>query len=150
MSKSQQTWNKKEREKIKQKKKKDKEKKKEERKANPGKSGLDDMIAYVDEHGNITSEPPDPMKKQKIKAEDIEIGIPKKETTDDDDGNRSGTVNFFDESKGFGFINDSGTGERIFFHVSGLIDEIRENDKVSFQTIKGQKGLNAVEVKIIK
>ena len=150
MSKSQQTWNKKEREKIKQKKKKDKEKKKEERKANPAKSGLDDMIAYVDEHGNIASEPPDPAKKEKIKAEDIEIGIPKKEVTSDGDVNRSGTVNFYDESKGFGFINDSGTGERIFFHVSGVIDEIRENDKVSFQTVKGQKGLNAVEVKLIK
>jgi putative NADPH-quinone reductase/cold shock CspA family protein len=90
------------------------------------------------------------LKKEKIKAEDIEIGIPKKEVVNDDSGDRTGIVNFFDESKGFGFINDSGSGERIFFHVSGLVDEIRENDKVSFQTVKGQKGLNAIEVKLIK
>ena len=150
MSKSQQTWNKKEREKIKQKKKQAKEKKKEERKSKSTKSGLDEMIAYVDQDGNITSTPPDATKKEKIKAEDIEIGIPKKEVTEEEIGPRSGIVTFFNEDKGFGFINDAITNERIFVHVSGIIDEIRENDKVSFETVKGQKGLNAIDVRIIK
>ncbi len=150
MSKSQQTWNKKEREKIKQKKKLEKEKKKEERKTMTAISGLDNMLAYVDQDGNITSTPPDPGKKRKIKAEDIEIGIPKKEFVEEENSIRNGIVTFYNESKGFGFIKDTVTQESIFVHVSGIIDEIRENDKVSFQTVKGQKGLNAIDVRIIQ
>ena len=81
MAKSHETWNKKEAEKKKQKKRKDKEAKKEERKANAkeGKTSLDEMMAYVDEYGNISSTPPDPTKKIVIKEEDIEIGIPRNE-----------------------------------------------------------------------
>lgn len=150
MSKSQQTWNKKEREKIKQKKKLAKEKKRVERKSQPAKSGLDDMIAYVDQNGNITSTPPDYSKKEKIIAADIEIGIPKKEAAAEEDKIRKGTVSFYNEDKGFGFINDAVTHDRIFVHVSGIIDEIRENDKVSFETVRGQKGLNAIDVRLIK
>ena len=60
----------------------------------------------------------------------------------------SGTVKFFNESKGFGFIVDSSSGEEIFVHVSGLIDEIREGDQVTFDTTRGKKGMNAVNVKI--
>ena len=145
MSRSQQTWNKKEREKNKQKKKQNKEKRKEERKSNPSKSGLEDMIAYVDQNGNITSEPPDESKKEEIRVEDIEIGIQKKENDLGENNNRTGVVKYFDETKGYGFITDSVTSDSIFFHVSGIIDEIKENDKVNFQTVKGQKGLNAVE-----
>ncbi|CAL2095458.1 cold-shock protein [Tenacibaculum sp. 190524A02b] len=61
---------------------------------------------------------------------------------------QEGTVKFFNESKGFGFITSS-TGEDIFVHNSGLIDEIRENDKVKYQTERGKKGLNAVNVEVI-
>ncbi|MBK8426636.1 MAG: cold shock domain-containing protein [Lewinellaceae bacterium] len=57
-----------------------------------------------------------------------------------------GTVKFFNESKGFGFIVDDSTGEEIFVHVSGLIDDIREGDKVTFETARGKKGMNAVNV----
>ncbi len=57
-----------------------------------------------------------------------------------------GTVKFFNESKGFGFIVDDSSGEEIFVHVSGLIDDIREGDKVSFETARGKKGMNAVNV----
>ncbi len=149
MAKSKQTWNKKEREKIKQKKKQDKEKRKEARKANPSKSGLDDMLAYVDQDGNITSTPPDESKKEKIKAEEIEIGIPKKEATDEDSKLRTGILNYFNESKGFGFIKDAITHDEIFVHISEFVDEIRENDKVNFETVKGQKGLNAINVRRI-
>ena len=62
---------------------------------------------------------------------------------------QEGTVKFFNESKGFGFITPSAGGPDVFVHVSGLFDEIRENDKVSFEVQNGQKGLNAVNVKVI-
>ncbi|MGB0879156.1 MAG: cold-shock protein [Polaribacter sp.] len=60
-----------------------------------------------------------------------------------------GTVKFFNESKGFGFIIEEGTNKEHFVHVSGLIDEIRENDEVEFDLQDGRKGLNAVNVKVI-
>ena len=60
---------------------------------------------------------------------------------------QEGTVKFFNETKGFGFITPSNGGQDIFVHVSGLMDEIRENDKVSYEVQNGQKGLNAVNVK---
>jgi CspA family cold shock protein len=62
---------------------------------------------------------------------------------------QEGTVKFFNETKGFGFIKPSNGSEDIFVHVSGLIDEIRENDKVTFEVQQGKKGLNAVNVKVI-
>ena len=62
---------------------------------------------------------------------------------------QEGTVKFFNVTKGFGFITPSNGGQDIFVHVSGLIDEIRENDKVSFEVENGKKGLNAVKVKVI-
>ncbi len=60
----------------------------------------------------------------------------------------SGTVKFFNETKGFGFIIDSSTKEEIFVHVSGLVDQIREGDSVTFDTQRGKKGMNAVNVKL--
>ncbi|HEX8532033.1 MAG TPA: cold-shock protein [Cytophagales bacterium] len=59
---------------------------------------------------------------------------------------QSGTVKFFNETKGFGFITQDGSNQDIFVHVSGLVDEIRENDKVTFQVEQGRKGPNAVNV----
>ncbi len=60
----------------------------------------------------------------------------------------NGTVKFFNESKGFGFIVDSSTGEEIFVHVSGLLDSIREGDTVTYDSQRGKKGMNAVNVKL--
>ncbi|MBN1251818.1 MAG: cold shock domain-containing protein [Bacteroidales bacterium] len=60
-----------------------------------------------------------------------------------------GTVKFFNESKGFGFISDENSGKEYFVHISGLIDEIREGDQVEFELQEGKKGLNAVDVKVI-
>ena len=57
-----------------------------------------------------------------------------------------GTVKFFNEAKGFGFIVDNATGQDIFVHVSGLIDNIREGDTVTYETARGKKGMNAVNV----
>jgi CspA family cold shock protein len=61
---------------------------------------------------------------------------------------QEGTVKFFNETKGFGFISPSAGGQDIFVHVSGLKDEIRENDKVFYEVQNGQKGLNAFNVRV--
>ena len=62
---------------------------------------------------------------------------------------KNGTVKFFNEAKGFGFITDSADKQEYFVHVSGLIDEIREGDKVEFDLKDGKKGLNAISVNVI-
>lgn len=62
---------------------------------------------------------------------------------------QKGTVKFFNDSKGFGFIKDSETGQDVFVHSSGLIDNIRDNDEVKFNTQQGKKGVNAVDVEVI-
>ncbi|MDA0196779.1 MAG: cold-shock protein [Bacteroidetes bacterium] len=63
---------------------------------------------------------------------------------------KKGTVKFFNNSKGFGFIKPDDGGDDIFVHQSGLVDEIRENDEVEFEVEQGRKGLNAVNVQIAK
>ncbi len=148
MAKSQQTWNKKDREQKKQKKKKAKEQRKEERKANATTADSENMIAYVDEYGNLTSTPPDPAKKIKISAENIVISVPKRETFEATDVIRNGIVTYFNDSKGYGFIRDTETQESIFTHINEHIDSIKENDRVTFQIERGQKGFNAVKVKL--
>ena len=60
-----------------------------------------------------------------------------------------GTVKFFNDSKGYGFITEDGSNEEHFVHVSGLIDEVREGDAVEFELQQGKKGLNAVNVKVL-
>lgn len=149
MSKARETYNKKENETKKLKKKKEKAQRKEERKSNSNKGkGLESMLAYVDEHGQISSVPPDTTKQKKeIQQEDIQISVSKKDTSEDDKGVRTGQVIFFNASKGYGFIKDAQTGDSIFVHVNALQAEIRENDKVTFETEMGKKGLNAVRVK---
>lgn len=62
---------------------------------------------------------------------------------------QEGTVKFFNSTKGFGFITPSAGGADIFVHVSGLRDEIRENDRVSYEVQNGQKGLNAINVRVL-
>lgn len=146
MAGSQETFGKKEREKKRLKKKKDKQLKKEERRA----SGQESEFVYVDEFGQLTSTPPDPTKKIKVDASTIEIGIPKKEDREEEEvADKQGKVSFFDTSKGFGFILDSNSQEKYFVHVSGLLEEIKENDKVTFELERGLKGMNAVRVKKI-
>lgn len=153
MAKSQQTFNKSEKEKKRLKKREEKRKKMEARKLEKeesGKKGIE--FAYLDHHGNLTDTPPDPSKKIKVKAKNIEISIPKTLESDREeiDPVRNGTVSFFDSSKGFGFIVDLENQEKYFCHVSGLIDEITEGNKVSFELEKGMKGMNAVKVTLVK
>lgn len=151
MSKSQQSFNKKEKEKNRRKKRQDKEDRREQRKAEKaarGATSFEDMISYVDENGNITKKPPDPAKKIVVKAEDIVLGVPPRDTTPDDPI-RTGLVKFFNDDKGYGFITDSLTKDGIFVHANNLTEPIRENDRVTFEIEMGPKGPNAVNVKII-
>ncbi|MCD6598512.1 MAG: cold shock domain-containing protein [Bacteroidales bacterium] len=151
MGRSQETFNKKEVRNKKEKKRKEKEKKRLARKENERKTGMDDMIAYVDEFGMISSTPPDFTKKKDIKAENIEISIPKRDASDIPDKVRKGVVSFFNDSKGFGFIKDSETKESIFVHINNVLeDEIKENNMVSFEVEMGPKGPTAMQVKLIK
>ncbi len=62
---------------------------------------------------------------------------------------KEGIVKFFNDTKGFGFIKETSTGEEFFVHISGLVDEVRENDSVEFEVSQGKKGLNAVQVRLI-
>jgi len=146
MAKSQVTFNKQEKEKKRLKKRKDKQQKKEERKANPQGGGFESMIAYVDENGNITDTSPDPSTKTIIDPESIVVSIPKKEK-EEVITVRTGKIDYFDDKKGFGFIRESASQEKYFFHVSGLLDDVKENDTVTFELEKGFKGLSAVKVK---
>ena len=149
MAKSQQTFNKLEKEKKRLKKREEKQKKKNARKAEAAENPQGIQFAYVDFNGNLVDTPPDPEDKVEYEAENIVLGVPKKEDLPEPDPIRKGKVSFFDTSKGFGFIIDAEDSEKYFCHVSGLIDEIAENDKVQFELEKGMKGLNAVRVKKI-
>lgn len=145
MAKSKETFIKKEKEKKRLQQKKEKTQKREERKANK-KDGnsLDDMIVYLDENGNFTDTPPDPSKKKEINQEDIVIGVPKHE--EEVVEFKEGVVNYYNRVKGFGFINEKTTGERVFFHINDLLSSIDESDKVKFKVINTHKGLSAVEI----
>ncbi|MFT7333800.1 MAG: cold shock CspA family protein [Sphingobacteriales bacterium] len=147
MARSQETFNKKEKEKKRLKKRQEKALKKEERKSNNSKGdSFDSMIAYVDENGNFSDTPPDPTKKKKIDASLIEIGVPKKEIVEEDPI-KKGKIDFFNDAKGYGFIKEQDTNEKYFVHINGMIDDLGEGDKVIFELERGMKGMNAVRVK---
>jgi cold shock CspA family protein len=143
------TFNKKEKQKRKQQKKKEKEERKAERKAN-AKTGqsLEDMMAYVDENGNLTSTPPDPNKKKVIKESEIVIGSRNLEGVDRNPI-RKGRVSYFNAAKGYGFIKDIQSQESVFIHNNALTITIKENDMVTFEAERGEKGLQAFNVKKI-
>ena len=144
------SWNKKEREKKKQQEKKEKEQRKKDRKEQSGSGkGLDEMMAYVDENGNITDTPPDPSKRKEIKLEDIEIGVPEYVPPTQEELTHTGKITFFITEKGFGFIKDPVTQESVFVHANNLSGPVKENDKVSFEVENGRRGLMAVNVKKI-
>jgi cold shock CspA family protein len=144
MARSKETSNKREKEKQRQKEKREKREKMEERRASQAKGkSLDEMLAYVDEEGNISSTPPDPQKKKVFNAEDIEIGVSRSKEADDPI--KEGKIDFFDGSRGFGFIiqND---GDKIFFHINQTTYPVKEGDVVNYSIERGPKGWNAVGV----
>ena len=148
MGRSQETFNKKEVRNKKEKKRKEKEQKKLKKKEYGTKSSFDDMIAYVDEFGKLSSTPPDPSKKMVVIAENIELGATKDDSAQKSDYIRKGVVTFFNDSKGYGFIRDMETKQSVFVHANNLLDQIKENNIVSFEIGKGPKGPTAIKVKL--
>jgi len=147
MGRSQDSFNKKEREKKRQKKKKEKRERKEAKKLEPSK---EIEFMYLDADGNLTATPPDPKeKKEEINIEDIEVSIPKSDKSDVPNYQKSGIVKFFNTEKGYGFINDGDSGQSIFVHIENCRDKIKEHDKVTFEIGKGPKGPVATDVRLI-
>ena len=142
------SWKKKDREQKKQKAKNDKAEKMQHRKVN-AKKGFDDMIAYLDENGNLSATPPDPAKRVEIKLEDIQIGVPEYVPPTEEELTRTGKVTFFNNAKGFGFIKDLVSQQSVFVHANNLESPIQENDKVTFQIEMGQRGPAAVKVRLM-
>lgn len=136
--------NKKELEKKKDQKKKEKLKRKEERKASGGSKSFEDMIAYVDENGMITSTPPDPTRKKEVDLETIAVSSPKQEEIEKEP--MKGRVEHFNVDKGYGFIKDMGSVNKYFFHISNAPENIQEGNIVTFELEKGQRGMNAVRI----
>lgn len=151
MGKSKESFNKKEREKKRRKKKKEKQERRALRKAEKEESSskTTDTYSYVDENGHLTSTPPDPSKKKKIKAEDIIIGIPPTGKTPVETV-KKGKVKFFNEEKGYGFITEANSRESVFVHVNDCSEPLQENDSVTFEVEIGLKGPKAVNVTITK
>lgn len=126
----------------------EKQKKKDEKKLSGKTSSFEDMIAYVDENGVITSTPPEENpQKEEIKQEEIMISVPKKEK--EEPVVLKGKVDFFNTSKGFGFIKELIRGERYFFHVNNILSAvITEGDIVTFDLERGLKGMNAINIRL--
>lgn len=149
MGRSQETYNKKEVRSKKEKKRKEKEARRL-AKRDGEKSSLDDMIAYVDENGVITDQPVEPGERTEINLEDIEVSVPKGNLRAEESTERKGTVTFFNESKGFGFIKDMETKQDVFVHINNIEGTIKEGNLVTFETERGPKGLTAIKVQISK
>ncbi len=150
MARSQNYYSKREKEKKRLQKKKEKQQRKEERKATETSGKLEEMMAYVDEYGNISSKPIETKEKsQEIDASDIEIGIPKKQK-EDLSLERRGKVQNYNPEKGYGFITQDGTNEQYFVHRNSVDGAINDGDRVSFSLEKSPKGLSAIRVKILK
>ncbi|WP_295935278.1 cold-shock protein [uncultured Alistipes sp.] len=143
-----QSFGKRENEKKKQAKRLEKQKRKEERQAG-GTSSLDDMIAWVDENGNITNVPPEERERteNEIKLEDIAVSTPKKEETEEEP--YQGRVEYFNADKGYGFIKDRASAEKYFFHISSAPADIAEGRMVTFELERGTRGMNAVRITLI-
>lgn len=140
------SYQKKEREKRKRKKRKEKQERKEQKKLE-GKTQIEFM--YVDENGQFSTTPQD-KPKQEIKAEDIELGVPKQEDGGQSKFGREGKVKFFNAEKGYGFIVERETKDSYFVHVNDLEDEIDADDRVAFEIGTGPKGPIAINVQLKK
>lgn len=143
------TFLKKELEKKKAKERKEKVEKMQQRKLNnkKGKS-LDEMMAYLDENGNLTSRPPDMRNRIEIDPADIILGAAPQGR--ENDLRHSGFVLSFDEGKGYGFISDSHSKESIFVHSNNISQSLKKGNKVSYELQKGPKGFSAVNVQVLR
>src|SRR5690606_23128603 len=98
-------------------------------------------------NGNISSTPPDPSKKKEIAAEDIDLDNSRQSAADDTPP--TGKVTYFDPSKGYGFINNSLTGERLFVHINDAAGPLAEGDKVTYTPTRSPRGMQASAVRKI-
>lgn len=145
MAKSRESFDKKSKAQKKIKQRRDKAQKMEDRKAEAKKGkSLEDMIAYVDENGNITDTPPDTKNRKPVQLEDIQIAIPAGNIRDTV---RTGTIHFFNEEKGFGFVTDNSNGQQVFFHGSNISFLPKKADKVLFDTDMNDRGVIAVNLR---
>ena len=144
------TFSKKEKAKKKARLKQEKAQKMKERKENNNKGKpLEEMMAYLDEDGNLTSTPPDAKRRKEINLEDIQLGAaPIRD--EEPEGPSTGTISFFNEAKGYGFIIDEKTRENVFVHSNNLAQPVKERDRVSYEKERTEKGYSAINVKLIK
>ncbi|AWM12439.1 cold-shock protein [Flavobacterium sediminis] len=141
------SFSKKENAKKKAKKQQEKALRREDRKINNNKGkGFDNMIAYLNEDGNLTSTPPDLSKRKEINPDDILLGAT---PIEEEKKERTGVVSFFSQN-GYGFIIDDESHENIFVHSNQLSEPLKEKDKVIFEKERTPKGYNAINVKKIK
>ncbi len=146
MGRAHETSGKKEIAKKKKEKQREKAERREQRQSNTSKGkGLEDMMAYVDENGNLTSAPPDPRRKKEIKVEDISLKA--SGNNNQEIPLKHGVVTFFDTTKGFGFIKDADSPNSYFVHNNDLAVPVKERDKVIFEVAKGQRGMKAILVR---
>lgn len=139
------TTGKRDREKLREQKRKEKQQRREERQSG-GTRSFDDMIAYVDENGVLHSTPPE-KPREEIDASTIAISVPKQEYVEEEP--LRGRVDYFNASKGYGFIREDVNGEKFFFHISSAPASIAEMDRVTFEIERGTRGMNAVRISII-
>ncbi len=141
------TFNKKALQQKRAKKRQDKAERKEERKANNNKGkSFEEMLVYLDEFGNITDVPLDKQKRKPIKAEDIPLGA----TALHEDKVFTGTISLFIAEKAYGFISEDNTRENVFVHGNNLIENVKVNDRVSYEKERTPKGFSAIHVRKIK
>lgn len=141
------TSGKREREKQKEQKRKEKQRRKEQRQSE-GTSSFDDMLAYVDKNGVLHASLEEAQAvEEKIDASQIEVSTPKKEEVEEVP--LTGKVDFFNASRGFGFVKSNVDGEKYFFHISSAPENITEGDKVTFELERGARGMSAVRMTII-
>lgn len=140
-----QSFGKRENEKKKQAKRLEKQRSKEARRAG-GTSSFDEMIAWVDADGTLTTVPPEERerRKEEIKLEDIAVSTPKKEQVEEVP--LRGRVEYYNESKGYGFIKDLDSTEKYFFHVTLAPEGISEGRLVTFETERTPRGMHAVSI----
>lgn len=139
--------NKREQEKKKLEKRQEKQKRKEERKSSGSANSFEDMIAYVDENGQISSTPPE-AKREGVDMEDIQISIPKKSEIGEPEIHR-GYIEYFNPEKGYGFIKGPDKRDKYFFHVSNNpVANITEGKTVTFELRRGQRGMEVVNMKM--